>query len=114
MVKASVSQPQVSVLMPAWNRAPFVAAAVASVLEQTCGDLELLVIDDGSTDDTCAVLERIVDARLRRAYSEGDGLWRTTLYAVAQVLACTVVPRFGWTRRLHRRLLACQDWWVSR
>ena len=41
----------VSVLMPCYNAAPFVRAAVDSVLQQTWRDLELVVINDGSTDE---------------------------------------------------------------
>jgi len=44
--------PQVSVLMPMRNPGRFVEAAVRSILSQGVDDLELIVIDDGSTDDT--------------------------------------------------------------
>lgn len=53
----SLSGPLVSVILPVYNRAGWVARAVASVLAQTHRHLELLVIDDGSTDDTRRVLE---------------------------------------------------------
>ena len=48
--------PEVSVVIPSYNAARYVDAAVASVLAQTFTDLEVLVIDDGSTDNTAAVL----------------------------------------------------------
>ena len=57
--------PAVSVLMGVWNGAPRVREAVESVLGQTMGDLELIVIDDGSTDGTPAILESFGDPRLR-------------------------------------------------
>lgn len=57
--------PLVSVLMPAYNSEAFVGEAVASMLAQTFTDFELLIIDDGSTDSTRAVLEAIHDSRLR-------------------------------------------------
>jgi glycosyltransferase involved in cell wall biosynthesis len=59
--------PRVSVIMPAWNRASYVEQAARSVLAQTAADLELLAVDDGSTDETAAILERLAarDARLR-------------------------------------------------
>jgi hypothetical protein len=56
--------PQVSVIIPTYNRADTIEAAVRSVLQQTHQDLEILVVDDASTDDTVARLARIDDARL--------------------------------------------------
>ena len=46
----------VTVIMPVYNCAAYVEEAVRSVLAQTCKDLELLVIDDGSADDTFAIV----------------------------------------------------------
>jgi glycosyltransferase involved in cell wall biosynthesis len=60
-----VTIPAVSVLMGVWNGAPRVREAVESVLGQTMGDLELIVIDDGSTDGTPAILRSFGDSRLR-------------------------------------------------
>lgn len=56
--------PSVSVIIPAYNAAAFVQRAVDSVLAQTWRDLELLVVDDGSTDDTVKLLDGYGD-RLR-------------------------------------------------
>lgn len=62
-----MSPPTVSVLMPAYNARRYVARAVESILAQTFDDFELLIIDDGSTDDTRQILERLAarDARVR-------------------------------------------------
>jgi len=57
--------PAVSVLMSVRDGAPWVREAVESVLGQTAGDLELIVIDDGSTDATAALLASIQDPRFR-------------------------------------------------
>lgn len=51
---AGSSAPAVSVLMTAYNRANYIDAAIESVLAQTFTDFELVIVDDGSTDDTVA------------------------------------------------------------
>lgn len=51
--------------MPAFNDGRFIREAIDSILAQTFGDFELLIIDDGSTDDTPAILAAISDPRLR-------------------------------------------------
>jgi len=72
--------PAISVVMPAWNAAPFVDAAVESILGQSWRDFEFIIIDDGSTDGT---RERIAawaarDARIRAMPNERNlGLART-------------------------------------
>ena len=61
---------KVTVLMPTYNVAPWVEEAIQSVLGQTYGDFELLVIDDCSTDDTVAVVRGIRDPRIRLVQNE--------------------------------------------
>jgi len=72
-----VTPPAVSVLMPVHNGAPWVRDAVASILTQTLEDLELIVIDDGSTDATPEILGRVRDSRLRVERRERSGLTRS-------------------------------------
>ena len=62
---AGDAAPRVTVAITTWNRAHLVARALASVQAQTIRDIEILVVDDGSTDETPAVLAGIDDARLR-------------------------------------------------
>ena len=57
--------PAVSVIIPTYNRGYCLARAVTSVLGQSFADFELIVVDDGSTDDTAAVLAGFGDPRLR-------------------------------------------------
>lgn len=66
--------PRVSVILPAYNRAALVGRAIDSVLAQSMGDLELIVVDDASTDDTAAVIEGYAarDPRVRLIRSKGN------------------------------------------
>jgi hypothetical protein len=57
--------PRVSVVMPAYNSARTIGQAIGSVLEQTMADLELIVVDDGSTDATAAAVAVVEDPRIR-------------------------------------------------
>jgi glycosyltransferase involved in cell wall biosynthesis len=54
---SALISPLISVILPVYNRASWVARAIDTVLSQTYQNIELLVIDDGSTDDTSRVLE---------------------------------------------------------
>lgn len=57
--------PRITVLMPVYNAEAFVADAARSVLSGSWRDLELLAIDDGSTDESAAVLESLGDPRVK-------------------------------------------------
>lgn len=62
--------PRASVILNCYNHAPYVAEAVESVLGQTFTDFELIIIDNGSTDGSRAVLDRFEDPRIRRFYHD--------------------------------------------
>lgn len=57
--------PLASVIMPAFNRETVIADSINSVLQQSYGNFELLIIDDGSKDNTAAVVETFTDERIR-------------------------------------------------
>lgn len=65
--------PEVSIVLPTYNRLPLLRRAVASVIAQTFCDWELVVVDDGSTDATRDYLEAIGDARVRPVWLEHRG-----------------------------------------
>lgn len=64
----------VSVIIPAYNQGVYLEQAINSALEQTLPDLEVIVVDDGSTDDTAEVARRFSDERVRYIYQENRGL----------------------------------------
>ncbi len=62
--------PEVSVIIPARNAGQTIGYAIASVREQTMPDLEIIVVDDASTDGTGDVVRGIKDPRLRLLWAE--------------------------------------------
>lgn len=66
--------PEVSVVLPTYNRAHTLGASLASVLEQTEVDAEVIVVDDGSTDETGPLLARSGDPRLRVLHEPHRGI----------------------------------------
>ena len=70
----SAAPPKVSVLLPVRNGDPWFAEALDSILAQQGVDFEVIVVDDGSTDGTPALLAACRDPRLRVIRCEGGGL----------------------------------------
>ena len=68
--------PTVSIIMPAYNVAPYVAGAIRSALVQSFTDFELIVVDDGSKDNTAEIVRSLgrVDARVRLVQQANRGL----------------------------------------
>ena len=62
--------PRVSVLMPVYNGARYLREAVDSILHQTYSDFEFIIVDDGSTDETAAILDSYDDQRIVRVRNE--------------------------------------------
>jgi len=67
-------QPTVSVIMPVYNVERFVVQAVCSVLNQTFGDFELIVVDDAGSDNSIALCEVLADHRTRIVHQANRGL----------------------------------------
>jgi glycosyltransferase involved in cell wall biosynthesis len=65
--------PRVSVIIPAYNADRYVGQAIQSILDQTFGAFEIIVVDDGSTDRTREVVSTFDDPRIRYAYQDNRG-----------------------------------------
>ena len=67
---------KISIIIPAYNIAPYLPRCLDSVLEQTYTNLEIIVVDDGSKDDTRAVIEEYAerDNRIVPVYKENTGV----------------------------------------
>jgi glycosyltransferase involved in cell wall biosynthesis len=81
--------PTVSVLMAVYNAAPFLASALQSILEQTLKDFELIALNDGSTDNSAAILEEFArrDPRVRVVSWPNHGITATRVQLLAMARA---------------------------
>jgi glycosyltransferase involved in cell wall biosynthesis len=66
--------PRVSVVIPTYNRAHLIGEAIMSVLKQTFTDFELIVVDDGSTDNTKEMVDSLKDPRIKYIYQNNHGV----------------------------------------
>ena len=96
-------QPLVSVIMPVYNGGRFIEAAIRSVMAQTMEDWELLVLDDGSTDDSQAIAQSLAQ--------EDD---RIHFLPNAQNMGVSKTRNRGLTfsRGRYAALLDCDDLWL--
>lgn len=65
---------KVSVIMPAYNRELYIRESIDSVLAQSFTEFELVVVDDGSTDTTAAIVESYTDSRIRLIRQPNGGV----------------------------------------
>jgi glycosyltransferase involved in cell wall biosynthesis len=75
MTSKSSSTPLVSVIMSAYNNVPYINATIESILGQSCTDFEFLIANDGSVDDSGAVIDSYAaqDSRIRVFHQENMG-----------------------------------------
>jgi glycosyltransferase involved in cell wall biosynthesis len=100
--------PRVSVLIGAYNNASTLLRAVNSILAQTLSDLELIVVDDGSTDATAGLVRGVADDRVRYLALEHMGISRSLneglRAARASVVAIQDADDHSEPARLERQL----------
>ena len=71
---ALISSPKITVVIPLYNKEKYVARALRSVLNQSFSDFELVVVDDGSTDSSVAVVKRFKDPHMRLIAQQNQGV----------------------------------------
>lgn len=102
--------PRVSVVAATYNHCDIVRETVESVLAQTIGDLELIVVDDGSTDGTADAIANIADPRVRLIRNRHSGFPAVTLNAAAARAQSDLLGMIGgddrWTPRMLEQQLA--------
>lgn len=64
----------ISVILPVWNGERFIKDSITSVLNQTYKNLELIIVDDGSTDSTKSIIDSFSDTRIRYIKKEHSGI----------------------------------------
>ena len=69
-----MQSPLVSVLLPVYNGEPYLKAAIDSILAQTFTDFECIIIDDGSSDGSSALISSVDDPRIRFYQQPNRGL----------------------------------------
>ena len=102
--RSAVSKPLVTVVTPCFNVAPFLGATLRSVQTQTLRDFEVILVDDGSTDDTLSIMRQFssTDARFKVvALERNQGVVAARNVAMAQARGEFIAMLDGddiWTR----------------
>lgn len=76
--KCSIDRPPISVCMAAYNGERFIGAQIKSILNQLSDNDEVIIVDDGSSDGTCGIIERFHDTRIRlKRHESNEGVLRS-------------------------------------
>lgn len=67
-----MTTPTLSIIMPVYNAEAYMREAVESILAQTYTDFELIIVEDGSTDNSPEIIESFTDSRIQRLYNDGN------------------------------------------
>ena len=76
-----------SVIIPLYNKAPYIRKALESVLAQTYTDYELIIVDDGSTDGSAEIAEAILQEATRQQGHEAKGMENSAVDTLASRLS---------------------------
>ncbi|MBT8256619.1 MAG: glycosyltransferase family 2 protein, partial [Bacteroidia bacterium] len=90
-----------SVVIPLYNKEAFISTTIRSVLDQSFQDFELLVIDDGSTDDSHKIVQEFNDSRIRLKSIKNSGVSVARNFGVEK-------SKYDWIA-----FLDADDYWTS-
>jgi glycosyltransferase involved in cell wall biosynthesis len=103
-----MTNPEVTVIVPVYNGAAYLAETINSLLSQTFRDFELLVIDDGSTDASSEIVRSFNDERVRLIQKKNGGLCEALNLGIAEAKAPFIArcdqDDISYPERLERQL----------
>ncbi len=67
-----MTAPTLSIIMPVYNAEAYLREAVESILAQTYTDFELIIVEDGSTDNSRKIIDSFTDSRVKKLYNDGN------------------------------------------
>lgn len=82
----------VSIIIPCYNKAPYIAETIESALSQTYPDIEIVVIDDGSTDDSASIINRYCSRGIKFIQQKNQGVCIARNNAIHQSTGEFIVP----------------------
>lgn len=90
-------EPKISVILPTHNDEKYIGAAIDSILKQTFSDFELIIINDGSTDNTESIIERYaeLDCRVKVVHRSNSGIVSSLNYGISIALGSYIARMDG-------------------
>ena len=109
----TVNSPLITVLLPVYNGAEEVRRSAFSILEQTYSNFELLIINDGSTDESSSILDRLTDPRIKLIHQTNMGLAATLNRGISlshgKYIARQDQDDFSYPTRLEKQLAYLEE-----
>ena len=108
-----MKSPEITVIVPIYNGAAYLTETLQSILSQTFTEYELLVIDDGSTDNSVDIVRTLKDERIRLIQKNNTGLCHTMNLGIAEAKAPYIARSdqddVSFPNRLERQLRVMED-----
>jgi glycosyltransferase involved in cell wall biosynthesis len=108
-----MKNPDITIIVPIYNGATYLAETLQSILSQTFSDFELLAIDDGSTDNSVDIVRTLKDSRIRLIQKNNTGLCHTLNLGIAEARAPYIARSdqddVSFPNRLERQFKVMED-----